>query len=428
MTTELATQQPWYLAGWSKHISPSGMGRAAACPRSEAMPHVTNSNPFASKGTTVHRFLAKVLESGRDAALSDVENPEDVEWLSEIVIERLPAFHPDKYTAELAIAYDPQTRTARELGRNISRGEARKLAEDHEQVGVMDIGGQADNTAVVGDYKTGWGHVDPAELNWQLRSYALFLARLLQVENAHHSVIRVLDNGSIFFDSANMDALDLLSFEDDYIEALATRQRVRADTLAGRWDVLPPLHEGKHCRYCPAAAFCPAKTSAIIQLASDVTPMPTELSPPLAATAWKKVRAMQKTLERYEGILREFSRQAPIPLGDEEVLGARAKKIETIVPERAKVLLEQTFGQAGMAAASEATKTDPKMTKEGLKAALKKFVLPTRPKEEQKITWLERETLTILREGKAINTITRQEVCEHVPAKAELPAAAEEAA
>lgn len=414
MTTELAQVEPWYFAGWSKHISPSGLGRAVACPRSEAMPHVQNLNPFASKGTEAHRFLANVLEHGREEALS-LADVCDADWLAEIDIERLPAFSPDAYSAELAIAYDPRTRTARELGRNMSRSEARKQAEDHELVGVMDIAGATDDAAVVADYKTGWGYVEAAELNWQLKSYALFLARLLGKVRALYSIVRVLDNGSIFRDSAEMDELDLLAHEDDLIAALEVRESVRNATREGRWQALPPLVEGKHCRYCPAFAFCPAKVHAINIVGQNSDVMPVELLPENAAVAWKRIRAAQKVLERYEGILREFSRQTPIPLGEGEVLAPREKKIETIVPDLARQVLEKQYGQAGMAAASAATENDPSMSKSALKAALKKFIMPTRPKDEQKITHIEKEVLTLLRTGRAINQIKRSEVCEHVP-------------
>ncbi len=92
-----------YLAGWSKRLTPSSMQRADACIRSEAMPHSHSSGDAATKGTLIHKFLADVLELGLDEALNRTENPDDIEWLSCIQVEKLPAFDPQGYVAEVAL-------------------------------------------------------------------------------------------------------------------------------------------------------------------------------------------------------------------------------------------------------------------------------------------------------------------------------------
>jgi hypothetical protein len=418
---ELAQVEPWWMAGWPKHVSPSGLGRVAACVRSEAMPHASSSSPFANKGTVAHKYLADCLEVGRELALGRVEDPADIDWLASIDIEQLPAFDPLAYSPEIAFAYDPRTRTARELGRNISREEARRRAEDHELVGIVDVGGCTDELVVAHDYKTGWGYVERAETNWQLRTYALMMARSYGKTGAFYSVIRVKDNGFIWSDRAQMDELDLLAHEDALIDLLQRRTFVRELARRGQWAQLPALNEGEHCRYCPAAFACPAKIHAVKEVAGGAELVPGVLSPEVAAVAWRKVRAAQKTLDRMESILRAYARQTPIPLGDGEILGEKLVSKESVVPDKAKVVLERQYGSLGLAVWDDATVKNESLPKDRLRKALQKLVLPTLPEEDQKITWLEKAVHKILREAGAMSTKTERQITEHVPPKLALP-------
>jgi len=415
----VSAREPWWLAGWSKHVSPSQLGRAAACIRSEAMPHVHDSTPAARKGTVAHKFLADALDHGRDVALGMVEDVSDIEWLSGIDLERLPAGEQTAYEPEVAIAYDPRTRTARCLGKNLSREQARAKAADHELVGIIDVLGQDGLHAIAHDYKTGWGYVEPAEVNWQLRTYALMAARWLEKTEALYSVIRVRDNGSVWFDAARMDELDLLAHEEALLQLLRDRDRIRTLVRVGDQQQLPPLVEGRHCRYCPAFSVCPAKVHAIRSLGATGNPWPLAQGPidlDAAAEAWRRVKYAQKTLERYEAILRDLARQQPIPLGDGgEVLGEKEVTRETILPDRARAVLEKHYGPVGAAVAGEATASESKMTKGALKSALKRLVLPTLPRQDQKIGALNTGALRMLREGGAISASTTRCVTEWVP-------------
>lgn len=417
--SNLAVSDPWWLAGWSRHISPSGVGRLAACVRSEAMPHVQDNTPHARKGTIAHKFLADALEHGRDLALGMVEDAADIEWLSAIDVERLPAFEQQAYHPEVALAYDLRTRTARVLGKNLSREQARAKAHDHELVGIIDVLGATDDDAVAHDYKTGWGYVEPAEVNWQLRTYALMAARWLGKTGAVYSVIRVRDNGSVWWDTARMDELDLLAHEETLIALIADRDRVRELSRAGRWSELPPLVEGKHCRYCPALSVCPAKVFAIRSLGATeadgaITRGPLTLEE--AKAAWERVRYAQKVLVRYEAVLRDIARQQPIPLtAAGEVLGEKESIRETIIPERARAVLEKHYGPLGAAVAGAATKSETSITKADLKRELKRLVLPTLPRREQKITHVNDGTLRMLREGGAVSAVRTRSVTEWVP-------------
>ena len=423
--------EPWYLAGWSRHISPSSLGRAAACVRSEAMPHVYDNTPHARKGTVAHKFLADCLEHGRDLALGMTEDPEDIDWLAAIDVERLPAFERDAYEPEVAIAYHPRTGAARALGKNLTREQARALAKDDELVGIIDVLGATADDAVAHDYKTGWGYVDPAEVNWQLRTYALFAARWLKKTGATYSVIRVRDNGSIWFDLAHMDELDLLTHEAALVELLDRRELVRQLTREGQWAKLPALVEGRHCRYCPAMHVCPAKVGAIRIIGTpleDVSLMQGPVTEEQKRNAWLKVKAARKALDRYEAILRDLARQEPIPLGDGDVLGEKLGIKEGIVPDRAKVALEKHYGPLGAAVVGDAAEVKTVLTKKALKSALKRLVMPTLPAGDQKIGQLNDATLRLLREHGAVSVVQTRTVTEWTPKVGDAAAEPEEEA
>lgn len=421
-----SASEPWWMAGWPKHVSPSSLGRVAACVRSEAMPHASSSSPFATRGTIAHKFLADCLEVGKELALGLVEDPSDIGWLDAIDVERLPAFHPEAYSAEISFAYHPGTRTARELGRNIGRTEARRLATPEELVGSVDVGGYTDELAVVGDYKTGHGYVEPAEINWQLKTYALMMARCYQKSGAFFSVIRVLDSGFIWYDSAQMDEIELLDHEDRLIDLLRYRERIQGLARAGKWSELPAFAEGKHCKYCPARWACPVKTNAPLRLLGVLAGGAQQMNPELGGLAWKEVRNRELEIERVRSILIDYARTTPLPLGDGEVLGERLTPKESIVPEKARLVLERQYGPLGSAVAGEATERKDSMSKERFRNAVRKLILPTLPKEDRKITHVERLLHGLLREAGAMSVRVDRSVVEHVPPKAEPGAAAAE--
>lgn len=426
-----ATAEPWWMAGWSQHISPSSLGRAAACIRSEAMPHVHSNSPLARKGTIAHKFLADCLEHGRDLALGMAENVDDIDWLSGIDVDRLPAFDPQAYEPEVAIAYDPIKRTARCVGKNLSREEARAKAEDHELVGIIDVLGATAEDAVAHDYKTGWGYVEPAEVNWQLRTYALFAARWLGKDGATYSVIRVRDNGQVWSDVAHMDELDLMAHEDALLNLLTKRLWARQTTKEGRWNELPPLVEGAHCRYCPALHVCPAKVHAIRVIGTsgeDTSLAQGPITEEQKRRAWHQLKLARKTLDRYDAILRELARQEPIQLGDGAILGEKLGLREGIVADRARVALEKQFGPVGAALVGEASETKTTLTKSALKSALKKLVLPTLAPAEQKIGKLNDMALRLLRENGAMSVVQTRSVTEWTPKASDAGEPEEEAA
>lgn len=128
-----------------------------------------------------------------------------------------------------------------------------------------DIGGSADVVAwgdgvfLMGDLKTGDGHIIHAENN----SQALFYT-MLAIE--HFADVFTIDYATkilvgIFQPTERRDdPLDV--WETDLNTVLEFKQRfMQAYKVAKSGDVHP--HAGRHCAWCPAEATCPAKTGVV---------------------------------------------------------------------------------------------------------------------------------------------------------------------
>lgn len=391
---------------------PSSHGRIAACPTSEALPHVNSSSPYSKRGNAIHAFLAACVAVGRDAALLQVDQ-DYIETLEAIPLYRLPPLDPKRYAAEVSFAVNTKTVAYRELGRNLDRDQARAMAKPDEVVGTADLVGLTDDAVVVFDWKTGYGHVDRAEVNWQTKDYALMVARTYGKDRAIINIVRILDDGTVWYDGFEMDQLDLDCHEVDLSELMAKREEVIAAAPEDR----PKLHEGEHCRYCPALPHCPAKMALLKTTFADGDPLAqevTELTPERAARAWAKIEAAEKLLERLKAIVKEYGRQTPFPTSDGYVVGEVADSKETIVADRAKAALARHFGeQLGAVVYGNSAETKTTVTKAALKASLNRFVLPTLPKERAKITRVERDMLEALRKAGAVSVATYKHVKEH---------------
>jgi CRISPR/Cas system-associated exonuclease Cas4 (RecB family) len=414
---------------------PSQLHRVAACVGSEVLPHAGSISRPASRGHIIHAFLAAVSAVGREQALLAVP-PEDREACEAIPVQELPAFQPEAYAPEVSFAYDATKDTARETGRGLERDAARAAARDGEMPMTADVVGLTADAVVVYDYKTGWGHVDRPAVNWQVRTYALAAARAYGKEHAVVGIIRVLDGGTIWWDRAEMDALDLDAHAAELRQLLARRKL--AILAHQEKQVLPKLVEGEHCRYCPALPYCPAKVKLLqeaIALRPDAPPdlereVSAALTPETAASAWRKLEQAQKLIERLQAVVKDYARQHPVPLGDGYVLGEVTKARESIVAERAQEVLRQRFGdQIGGVVYSESVEVKTAVTKSALKSALNKYVLPTLPKPEAKITLLMRSVEDALRQRGAMSVASFKCVEEHKPkALAESNAPAEQPA
>lgn len=409
--------------------SPSQHERVSECITSEALPHARSTSEASQAGTAMHAFLANVVNHGKDKAL-EMADPEDREAFEAIPLDRLPDLDASQYVAEVSFALNIATGEAREIGRNLERAEAQSLAKPGEMVGTADLAGVTPDTFVCFDWKRGIGnHVSRAEVNKQMRAYLLQGARTYHREKAIGFIVRMPEGGDPWFDRVEMDAFDLDSHEVELRELMAERQRVLALPAAER----PPLHEGPWCRYCPALAYCPAKVTLLATtFDGDLGELAVELTPERAARAWGKINQAEKLLERLKAIVKDYGRQSPFPTEEGYEVGEVTKHRETLVPERAqRVLKEYLDEQMGSVIYAEAVEVKAELTKTALKAAVRKHLLPTLPKERQKITTVQRDVEEALRKGGAVSVSSFKCVEEHKVEKAlpaEVEVQAEEAA
>lgn len=405
--------------------TPSSLGRIAACVRSETLERVEEVSEAATLGTQVHAFLCDVLTLGYEDAL--LKQPvEDRDWLRGFDPDRrLPAFQPEAFAPEIAFAYHPGTGACRELGRRMTRAAAHAMARPGEMVGLVDVAGVAPGCVVVHDYKSGWGWVDPASINWQVRTYALMAARAWGMDEAFAGILRARADGYVHFDVAHMDLFELEQHEVELRRVLVARDLALRAAADG--EELPSFVEGPHCQYCPGRRICPPKTAQLLALADALPPLMGEDGKPLemsrladrlthdtAPLVWERLKFAEKMIERLKAEVKEYARREPIPLGGGWVLGERSKATETVVADRAAHILEVTFGaELGRVVASEATEVIRKMTKEALGGALSRYVLPTLPKKEAKLKPVKEAVLQRFREGGAISVRSSRNVEEH---------------
>lgn len=407
---------------------PSSLYRIAACMLSEALPHVQTRGGLPShKGSIAHTFLADSKTVGREEAFNRAP-PEDVGWLSNIPEDFLPATDAT-WIVEVSFAFNPETETCRILGQNLSRNAAYALAKPGEMVGTADLICIEVRDGVqyitVLDYKTGRGYVEKALTNWQLWTYLLMACRAYNVDQGKCGIVRVMDTGATWFDwSGEANAFAIDAHAANLRTLLRARRKAMQDPEAALATVEPQV--GDHCHYCPAFDSCPATTRLlrIAAQAREQTPTMSVFEAELSALSEvDKAKAYEMLCHAEDAVKRawkDFDRMVratgPVPLREDHVYGPKEIPKESVIPERAVPALLEMFGdEVGNRVVGEALVSEESMTKEGLKRALKEYVLPTLPKERQRITWLVDETLEALRQRRALTLNVEKRLMAHRP-------------
>jgi hypothetical protein len=332
----------------------SGLDRLIACDGPAFLPRIDSTSDDADRGRAIHSFLETASASGRDVALG--LSPESLRpALEALDLSRLPV-DGNRYAAEVAFAYDVRSGKARELGRGIGR---------RYECAATEIGGTADVVALleddavfVADWKSGWSRRAPAKENTQLRFYALAAARAYGRSRAVVQIIRIMEDGATWTDEAAFDAFDLDAFA---LELTGLADRIDA-VRAGM--VEPRLAEGPQCKWCPSFNACPAKV-ALLRAGALAPPEPAELTPTIAAEAYRRLRIYEAAVAKAKEILREYARTTPIPLEDGQVYGVRLDKTKSLDGVVAATVLREWFGEAATAGVTI------EVTQAGIKRALK---------------------------------------------------------
>jgi len=185
-----------------------------------------------------------------------------------------------------------QRDAARLIGENVGRGYEVSASEIP---GTIDALALDDEHAHVVDWKTtsgfGPGPAD-AEDNWQLRLYALMVARAHRVDSVTIHVVRITTNG-VTSTSHTLDSLEL--------DAVAHEVQRLVQSVP---TALP--QSGSHCHRCRAVAVCPTTNAATTAIAPPA-PIKLEINDDNAGSLLMKLRQVQAACEQLEGALKLYA-------------------------------------------------------------------------------------------------------------------------
>lgn len=353
----------------------SGLERAEMCPASCALPQVRDEigNEDSNAGKGVHAFLALVPKVGAESAIELIA-PEHRDACAAIDLARIPIVDGAGFVAEVAFAFDYETGTAREIGRDIGR--AYGPLGPTEIPLTVDVGalGKDGESVFVGDYKTGRGHTTPARRNAQLKIGALAAARAWGRERAEVALVHVVGT-DVYFDHASLDMFDLEAATDDVALTAAAVLAQRELVQLGR---TPDVVAGPWCRYCPAFNSCPAKTgllrtlveapshirgtvSSALQSAED--PMGDALDAKRAAQAYGIMKRAKEVVDRaFEQLYAYATEHGGIPLDDGAIFGPVRSAKEYVEGNIVHAELEKLYGReiAERACSYDSSKEDIK--------------------------------------------------------------------
>lgn len=322
----------------------SGITRAMICPASRSLPQAPRQNAHQESGNWMHAFLAAVPEIGRDAALEQVPD-EYRERCALIDLESLPPLDPKATAAEVAFVYNLDSDRGREIGRNIGRA--------YPELSEMEIAGTADVVAlsadgegvVIWDYKSPHHWCPAAKDNWQLRSLALMAARTYGRTRATVATIKIRDDGTVWYDQADFDEMDLDSFA---VELCGLQDQIADLRKAVDDGKTPNVSMGPHCRYCPAFQSCPGQGQLVRALASDPSGdgyvEPRQLTPETAVRAYVRLGQVKQALKHVADALEAYARETPIPLPDGSVYGPVESSKEELDGQKTHDLLSRVHG------------------------------------------------------------------------------------
>lgn len=251
-------------------VSFSKTPRFVQCLGSTVLPRVMESDigEPAEKGHAIHAFFATAARLGREAALE--ATPEAYQEIcGAFDLALLPTVNAERFSHEVAMAYDALKDEARIIGYDVGRNYG-ELA-DGEIPGALDVLGlTADEGVVVADYKSGRVPVAPPKKNWQLKIGAVAAARRFQARYAVVQIIHTREGMRPWSETATLDAFDLEEAAETLRElVLRRRQLVQSFLQRGYAGLGDSLVRGPECRYCPSSSFCPAMTSLIRSVVGD---------------------------------------------------------------------------------------------------------------------------------------------------------------
>lgn len=192
-----------------------------------------------------------------------------------------------EYEPEVPFCYDPIGGRAMRLP-GTGRAAYAGLPGDQHITCTADVVAVAGDRVLIVDHKTGRPQAGAAE-HPQMQAMAAIIGEAVGASTAMVELHYVRDDGSIYVDSARLDALDRAAILSDLRELFAAYQQRDA----------PPT-PGAHCTdgYCPLVASCPAVRRELAPL--PVAQLSAQIDSPAALLAWleakPKAEAMLKQI------------------------------------------------------------------------------------------------------------------------------------
>jgi hypothetical protein len=338
-------------------LTGSAIHLASICAAALAYPQANDSgDEYSDRGDARHLYLARVYEFGREGALALVPEAHRAEC-GRIELDALPV--GPRYSTEVTFALDVVTGGVRLVGRLLNRDYSSCTpTEIPLTVDVVNIAAVEDGCVEIADYKGQHSPVPAAAQNWQLRFGALCATRLYGVPKAKVAIIRIREDGTSWWDRAELDALDLDAALPDLRRIVSKWMRATAQVMAGQQ---PDVVVGPHCRSCKALATCHAQGALIRQLA--VTPAGwredmLELVANEPRVAYERWQVAKAVVNAVGDALHAHAAVHPFEVGGGRVFGPVETETEKLKPDVVHQVLTARYGRdlADKALTRKATK------------------------------------------------------------------------
>lgn len=345
-------------------ITFSQLPRVFKCPASAALPQVYSSSPFAERGTVGHKYLEQIPSLGAAQALANVPD----KYREEMGLMDVSGIHVGpEWRQEVPLAINTETAVGRILPG--TRNRRYSTMSEMEIAGTADVVGVFPNLVHIIDYKFGYSELGRVEENPQLLAAALAMSDLRSVYNATVEILYMRTDGN-FSDSYILGLEELTEFARQLKENINLARTADLLVKDGR---TPDLREGEHCKWCPAFASCPAKTSAIARMVTNELTnenISTAITKQNVAEAYARLLKAEQVLEWIRARVEEIARREPVQLPDGRVYGERTTSREVFDTDTAFVAI----GAMGGLYANAAVKAfGGSVTKAGLARAAKEL-------------------------------------------------------
>lgn len=327
--------------------TPSSYPRLARCLGGAVLPNSVETRPGMARGTAIHAHLERIT-NGESETDSLAKVPH--EWREDcaaIPLAKLGRLTDG--TAELAMAWDVTTGACRILGAGLSREEARAASSPNEVPMLADWAARTgESGGVLCDWKNGWAEqLAPAHEHLQLLTYGSVYLLALGLESVELYLCRP-DRNTPRWDGPVL--LDRLDAEAHLAKVVALMDDVhRARVAWAERAVLPPLHIGPWCEWCPARRRCPEHVGALLAVlegdAERAVRNVVELTPEQAGSLWQTLKAADKLLKRLLDELRGIAAKEALPLPDGRRLTEVPTLVEEPIPDKVEAWLRTRFGE-----------------------------------------------------------------------------------